>query len=107
MKQKLQIRYERNAMKDNNSGEKMEIDGQIDRTETHIPNDITLTLPETPTDDPLYGNSDDFISCDQLYQQLQKSQYLIIDIRHKADYDKSKIKSKRIINIPPSEIRKG
>ncbi|XP_072764207.1 uncharacterized protein [Anoplolepis gracilipes] len=108
LKQKLEIRYEHNSKNHKETVEKMEV--EIDgMTEDYAPNsDIGLKLPETPTDDPLYGNSDKFISCSQLYCLLQKCyKYLIIDIRQKSSYDKSKILSDRCINIPQSEIKKG
>ncbi|RLU18415.1 hypothetical protein DMN91_008772 [Ooceraea biroi] len=76
----------------------------------YTPNsDISLKLPETPTDDPLYGDSDNFISCNQLYSLLQNnnSRYLIIDIRQKAHYDGSKMTFDKCINIPQSEIEPG
>lgn len=86
----------------------VETDG-IEVSEIYAPNsDIGLKLPETPTDDPLYGDSDEFISCTQLYNLLRKSsRYLIIDTRQKINYDKSRILSDKCINIPQSEIKKG
>lgn len=90
--------------------EKMEIevDG-IEVTEVCAPSaDITLKLPETPTDDPLYGDSEEFISCDQLFALLKTdNRYLIIDIRQKDHYDSSKIYSDKCINIPQSQIELG
>lgn len=111
LKQKLEIRYERNSKKHNNTMEKMEVETDgIEVSEIYAPNsDIGLKLPETPTDDPLHGDSDEFISCNQLYYLLQKggsanSRYLIIDTRQKISYDKSRILSDKCINIPQSEI---
>jgi len=70
--------------------------------------DISLKLPETPTDDPLHDDSDKFITCNQLYCLSQKmNRYLIIDIRQKVHYDSSKISLDRCINIPQSEIKPG
>lgn len=112
LKQKLEIRYEHNSKKRNDTIEKMEVETDgIEVTEIYAPNsDIGLKLPETPTDDPLYGDSDKFISCNQLYYLLQKdSRYLIIDTREKINYDKSKIlfDNLKCINIPQSEIKTG
>ncbi|KAL6429093.1 hypothetical protein ACFW04_008107 [Cataglyphis niger] len=111
LKQKLEIRYERNSKKHNNTMEKMEVETDgIEVSEIYAPNsDIGLKLPETPTDDPLHGDNDEFISCNQLYYLLQKgglanSRYLIIDTRQKISYDKSRILSDKCINIPQSEI---
>lgn len=108
LKQKLEIRYERR--KRNDAVEKMEVDTDgVDTTKAYAPSsDISLKLPETPTDDPLYDDSDKFISCNQLYCLLQKtSRYLIIDIRQKVHYDNSRMLSDRCINIPQSEIQSG
>ncbi|KMQ96738.1 ubiquitin carboxyl-terminal hydrolase 8 [Lasius niger] len=82
---------------------------RVEVTEIYAPNsDIGLKLPETPTDDPLYGDSDAFISCNQLYNLLQKcNRYLIIDTRQKINYDKSRILSDNCINIPQCEIKPG
>lgn len=114
LKQKLEIRYEHNSKKHSNTIEKMEVETDgIEVTEIYAPNnDIGLKLPETPTDDPLYGDSDKFISCNQLYNLLQKcTRYLIIDTRQKINYDKSRIFSDKFqikcINIPQSEIKTG
>lgn len=106
--QKLEIRYEHNSKKHNNTVEKMEV--EMDKVDTlGSSTDIGLKLPETPTDDPLHGDSDKFISCNQLYNLVQKrdSRYLIIDIRDKVDYDNSRIISDKCINIPQSEIQPG
>lgn len=110
MKQKLEIRYELNSKKQNETLEAMEV-------ETNEPealnSDIGLKLPEIPTEDPLYINlcsdSDQFISCDQLYYLIHKIgvRYLIIDTRQKIHYDSSMISSDRGINIPQSEIKRG
>ncbi|XP_067203764.1 ubiquitin carboxyl-terminal hydrolase 8-like isoform X2 [Linepithema humile] len=109
--QKLEIRYERNSKKHLDTVEKMEVEmDKADTTETYASStDIGLKLPETPTDDPLYGDSDKFISCIQLYNLVQKrdSKYLIIDIREKVYYDNSRIISDKCINIPQSEIQPG
>ncbi|KAM0731384.1 Ubiquitin carboxyl-terminal hydrolase 8 [Formica fusca] len=110
LKQKLEIRYELNSKKRSNTVEKMEVETDgIEVSEIYAPNsDIGLKLPETPTDDPLYGDSDEFISCTQLYNLLRKSsRYLIIDTRQKINYDKSRILSDKCINIPQSEIKTG
>ncbi|CAL1681665.1 unnamed protein product [Lasius platythorax] len=110
LRQKLEIRYERSSKKHNDIVEKMEVEtDRVEVTEIYAPNsDIGLKLPETPTDDPLYGDSDAFISCNQLYNLLQKcNRYLIIDTRQKINYDKSRILSDNCINIPQCEIKPG
>jgi len=111
LRQKLEIRYKHNSRKRNDTVEKMEVDTDgIDASKAYTSSsDISLKLPETPTDDPLHDDSDKFISCNQLYCLLQKmsSRYLIIDIRQKVHYDGSKILSERCINIPQSEIKPG
>ncbi|XP_071577630.1 uncharacterized protein [Temnothorax nylanderi] len=87
MKQKLEVRYELESTKRNTS--------------------------EIPTEESLYirlcSDSDQFISCNQLFYLIRKrgARFLIIDTRPKADYESSKILSKRCINIPQSEIKKG
>lgn len=109
LRQKLEIRYERSKKSSLNDAEQMEVES-LEATETYTPSsDITLKLPETPTDDPLHGDNDTFISCDQLYHLLLKidSRYLIIDIRQKTHFDSSKISSDKCINIPQSEIKPG
>lgn len=110
MRQKLEVRYELNSKKQNNKVETME----VETNELEAPNsDIGLKLPEIPTEDPLYislcSDSDQFISCDQLYYLIQKVgvRYLIIDVRQKVHYESSMISSERCINIPQSEIKEG
>ncbi|XP_071553488.1 uncharacterized protein [Temnothorax nylanderi] len=110
MKQKLEVRYELNSKKQINTVEKME----VETNELDAPNsDIGLKLPEIPTEEPLYislcSDSDQFISCDQLYYLIQKIgvRFLIIDTRLKAHYESSMILSERCINISQSEIKKG
>lgn len=110
LKQKLQVRYELNSKKHNDTVETME----VETDESEAPNsDIGLKLPEIPTEDPLYislcSDSDKFISCDQLYYLIQKIgvRYLIIDTRQKIHYESSRILSDRCINIPQSEIKGG
>ncbi|XP_077270514.1 uncharacterized protein LOC143901807 [Temnothorax americanus] len=110
MKQKLEVRYELKSKIQNNTVEEME----VDTNELDAPNsDIGLKLPEIPTEEPLYislcNDSDQFISCDQLYYLIQKIgiRYLIIDTRPKAHYESSTILSDRCINIPQSEIKEG
>lgn len=111
LRQKLEIRYERGSRKHNDTVEKMEVDTDgADTTKAYAPSsDISLKLPETPTDDPLNDDSDKFISCIQLYCLLQKTggRYLIIDIRQKVHYDSSRMSSDKCINIPQSEIKAG
>lgn len=107
----MQLRYERSKKSSRkNIVEKMEveIDG-VAPTEAYTPSaDITLKLPETPTDDPLYGDSDKFISCDQLYSLLKiDNRYLVIDIRQNDYFESSKLLSDKYINIPQSEIQQG
>lgn len=108
VKQKLEVCYE--LKKQNNTVERME----VETNELEAPNsDIGLKLPEIPTEEPLYislcSDSDQFISCDQLYYLIQKIgvRYLIIDIRQKVHYESSRISSERCINIPQSEIKAG
>ncbi|XP_026824829.1 uncharacterized protein LOC113561805 isoform X4 [Ooceraea biroi] len=111
LRQKSEIRYEHSSRKHNDAVEKMEVDTDgVDTAKTYAPSsDVSLKLPETPTDDPLYGDSDNFISCNQLYSlsQTNNSRYLIIDVRQKAHYDGSKITFDKCINIPQSEIKPG
>ncbi|XP_028046252.2 ubiquitin carboxyl-terminal hydrolase 8 isoform X2 [Monomorium pharaonis] len=109
LKQKLEVRYELNSKKHNNViVEPMEVETNESDA---IPNsDIGLKLPEIPTEDISFGSdNDEFMSCDQLYNLIQKIRirYLIIDTRQKVHYESSKILSDRCINIPQSEIRKG
>lgn len=68
--------------------------------------DIPLTFPETPTDDPLNAEIEEFISCYQLFQIMQQvdGRFLIIDIRPQTDYETSKITTSRCINIPENKI---
>ncbi|XP_024893330.1 ubiquitin carboxyl-terminal hydrolase 8-like, partial [Temnothorax curvispinosus] len=113
MKQKLEVRYELKSMKQNNT-EKMVEKMEVDTNESDAPNsDIGLKLPEIPTEEPLYislcSDSDQFISCDQLYYLIQKIgiRYLIVDTRPKAHYESSMILSDRCINIPQDEIKEG
>lgn len=107
MKQKLQVRYELNSKKCDDKVELMEV--EID--ESKAPNsDIGLKLPEIPAEDiSLSSDSDNFISCDKLYNLIQKirTRYLIIDTRQKSHYENSRISSDRCINIPQSEIKNG
>ncbi|EFN76019.1 Ubiquitin carboxyl-terminal hydrolase 8 [Harpegnathos saltator] len=109
--QKLQLRYDhskKSSRKDIIEHMEIEVDG-TEATEAYTPStDITLKLPETPTDDPLYGDNDKFISCDQLYALLKvDSRCLVIDIRRKEHYGSSRILSDKCINIPQSEIELG
>ncbi|XP_032671756.1 ubiquitin carboxyl-terminal hydrolase 8-like isoform X2 [Odontomachus brunneus] len=111
LKEKLQLRYERSkksSRKDMVEQMEVETDG-VAATEAYTPStDITLKLPETPTDDPLYGDSDKFISCDQLYSLLKvEDRYLVIDIRQNDYFECSKLLSDKCINIPQSEIQHG
>lgn len=110
MKQKLEERYELNSKKQKETLDVME----VETNEPDAPNsDIGLKLPEIPTEDPLYislcSDSDQFISCDQLYYLIHKIgvRYLIIDTRQKIHYESSKISSDKCINIPQSEIKRG
>lgn len=110
MKQKLEVQYKLKSKKRNDTMEVME----VETNELEAPNsDIGLKLPEIPTEDPLYislcSDSNQFISCDQLYYLIQKIgiRYLIIDTRQKIHYESSMISSDRCINIPQSEIKRG
>lgn len=113
LREKLELCYERRSKESscNNTVEKMEIEtDSVETTKTHKLNtDISLKLPETPTDDPLNGDSDEFISCNQLYTLVLKadSRYLIIDTREKEHFDTSRILSNKCINIPQSDIKIG
>lgn len=110
MKQKLEMRYQLNSKKKNETPEVMEV-------ETNEPepsnSDIGFKLPEIPTEDPVYislcSDSEQLISCDQLYFLIHKIgvRYLIVDTRQKIHYDSSMISSDRCINIPQSEIKSG
>ncbi|XP_043268085.1 ubiquitin carboxyl-terminal hydrolase 8 isoform X2 [Venturia canescens] len=67
-----------------------------------------LNLPETPTDEPLAKESDDFTSCLQLFQILKSDlKFLLIDFRPRNDYNESRIKTDRCINIPADAITDG
>jgi len=107
LKQKLEVRYELNLKKCNDKLELME----VEMDESKVPNnDIGLKLPEIPAEDiSLSSDNDNFISCDKLYNLIQKirARYLIIDTRQKGHYENSRILSDRCINIPQSEIKKG
>lgn len=107
---KLQLRYDhsKKSCKDVVEQMEVEVDG-VEATEAYTPNaDITWKLPETPTDDPLYGDSDKFISCDQLFILFKTdNRHLIIDIRENDHFESSKILSDKCINIPQSEIELG
>ncbi|XP_063980011.1 ubiquitin carboxyl-terminal hydrolase 8-like [Diachasmimorpha longicaudata] len=71
--------------------------------------DDPLNLPEIPDDDPVSEKVvDDFISCTELFPIIQTGKrYLIIDTRSVDDYQRSRIKSDKCINIPNSEIAFG
>ncbi|XP_011065993.1 PREDICTED: ubiquitin carboxyl-terminal hydrolase 8-like isoform X3 [Acromyrmex echinatior] len=107
LKQKLEVRYDLNLKKCNDKLELME----VEMDESKMPNsDIGLKLPEIPAEDiSLSSDNDNFISCDKLYNLIQKirARYLIIDTRQKDHYENSRISSDRCINIPQSEIKKG
>ncbi|KYN02885.1 PREDICTED: ubiquitin carboxyl-terminal hydrolase 8-like [Cyphomyrmex costatus] len=107
LKQKLEVRYKLNSKKCNDKVELME----VEMDESKAPNsDIGLKLPEIPAEDiSLSSDSDNFISCDKLYNLIQKirARYLIIDTRQTAHYENSRISSDRCINIPQSEIKRG
>ncbi|XP_015112620.1 ubiquitin carboxyl-terminal hydrolase 8 [Diachasma alloeum] len=68
--------------------------------------DDPLNLPEIPDDDPVSEKVvDDFIPCTELFPIIQAGKrYLIIDIRSLEDYQRSRIKTDKCINIPSSEI---
>ncbi|XP_076376585.1 uncharacterized protein LOC117222149 isoform X2 [Megalopta genalis] len=71
--------------------------------------DGPIQLPETPTRDPLAGDNEEIINCEQLFQLVQDlyGRYLIIDIRSKSQYENSRIRSNKSVNIPASEIKIG
>lgn len=70
--------------------------------------DNILNLPETPTDEPLAKDSDDFTSCLQLFQLLKTgAKALIIDVRPQENYNESRIKTNRCINLPADVIKPG
>ncbi|KAG7197506.1 hypothetical protein KM043_007185 [Ampulex compressa] len=82
----------------------------MDENSTIGPMDISLKLPDTPTKDPAsIGGNEEFFTCDQLFQLLQRSddKHLIIDIRPSQDFEASRIVSNTCINIPASEIKHG
>lgn len=85
---------------------KIEADNVID---TSMKSGIgTLNLPETPTDEPLASETEEFISCLQLYQLMQQNnRWLIIDTRPEKDYRASRIKADRCISIPEEQIKPG
>lgn len=68
---------------------------------------LMLNLPETPTDEPVNGENNGFITSMQLHKLLSKPRFLIIDIRPADDYNNSRIVTEKIINIPASEIKNG
>ncbi|KAI4479124.1 hypothetical protein M0804_011263 [Polistes exclamans] len=83
----------------------------IDQMDLNIvpSNDIPLELPETPTDDPLNTETEEFISCNQLHKIMLKDdlRFLIIDVRLRNDYEMSQIDTPKCINIPENEIIVG
>lgn len=112
LNKRLEARYKRYSkqkmMEKNDCTEDMdlEIDMQA-RIDSAV--DGPIKLPETPTKDPLTGDNEEIISCDRLFQLLQTvdSRHLIIDIRPRQDYQRSRILSDKCINIPNSEIKLG
>ncbi|XP_076644083.1 uncharacterized protein LOC143354148 [Halictus rubicundus] len=113
LNRRLDSRYKQQAKArmtgKNNSLEKMEIDNDaiIDSFMSSI--DGPIELPETPTRDPLAGDNEEIINCEQLFQLVQDiyGRYLIIDIRSKSQFDSSRIRSNKYINIPSAEIKTG
>ncbi|XP_054015597.1 ubiquitin carboxyl-terminal hydrolase 8-like isoform X1 [Hylaeus anthracinus] len=91
------------------SVEKMDVDDEVSNDSYMALVDGPINLPETPTRDPLVGDNEEIINCNQLYQLVQDvyNRYLIIDIRSKTEYTNSRILSYKCMNIPSSEIKPG
>lgn len=87
----------------------MDVDNEIVVDSPMSAVDGPLKLPETPTRDPLVGDNEEIINCDQLFQLMQKNdgRYLIIDIRPKSQYEVSRIMSDKSVNIPNTIIKRG
>ncbi|KAK2579898.1 hypothetical protein KPH14_007578 [Odynerus spinipes] len=111
LSEKLEAQYNQNLKKTvldtRNSIDQMDLDILPPTNEKcKIFSDVPLTFPETPTDDPLNTEIEEFISCNQLYQIMQHEdgRFLVIDIRPQSDYEVSKINTSRCINIPENKI---
>ncbi|XP_024943568.1 ubiquitin carboxyl-terminal hydrolase 8 isoform X2 [Cephus cinctus] len=97
------------AISDTISDMQLDIEPLSEKDINALGKDLILSFPETPTEDPLTGDSDETITCVQLYQLMQKleNRILLIDIRGAEDFQSSQINSNRIINIPASQIKLG
>lgn len=113
LERRLDTRYKQllkeNLLEKNGSREKMDVDTEpvIDSYMSSV--DGPIKLPETPTRDPMVGDNEEIINCDQLFQLIQKAdnRYLIIDTRSKSQFEVSRILFDNCINIPSSEIIPG
>lgn len=87
----------------------MDIDNDVGIDSYMSPVDGPINLPETPTRDPLVGDNEEIMNCDQLFPLIQDiyGRYLIIDIRSKSQFEISRLSSTKCINIPSSEIKPG
>ena len=112
LNRRLDARYKQlkdKLLEKSGSVEKMDIDNDagIDTYMSSV--DGPIKLPETPTRDPLVGDNEEIINCDQLFQLIQNAdgRYLIIDIRPKSQFEASRMLCDKCINIPSSEIKCG
>ncbi|XP_029038135.1 ubiquitin carboxyl-terminal hydrolase 8-like isoform X1 [Osmia bicornis bicornis] len=109
--ERLNARYKQIKQKSEKSSsiEKMDIDNETGIDSPMSTVDGPLKLPETPTRDPLVGDNEEIINCDQLFQLMHKDdgRYLIIDIRPKSQYEVSRIMSDKSVNIPNTIIKPG
>ncbi|XP_043250566.1 ubiquitin carboxyl-terminal hydrolase 8-like [Colletes gigas] len=113
LKHRLDSRYnqqlKQRKLDKSKSAEKMDIDNEPIVDSYMSPVDGPINLPETPTRDPLVGDNEEIINCDQLFPLVQDiyGRYLIIDIRAKSEFENSRISSTKCVNIPRSEIKSG
>ncbi|XP_035723560.1 ubiquitin carboxyl-terminal hydrolase 8-like [Vespa mandarinia] len=114
LSEKLEAKYSQNLKKTildgKGSVDQMDLDILPSTNEKcKVFSDVTLKFPETPTDDPLNTEIEEFIPCNQLYQIMRKEdlRFLIIDIRPQSDYKMSQINTCKCINIPEDEISEG
>ncbi|XP_076169965.1 ubiquitin carboxyl-terminal hydrolase 8 isoform X1 [Ptiloglossa arizonensis] len=110
--QRLNTRYKhqsKQVLEKSSSLEKMDIDNDVGIDSYMSPVDGPINLPETPTRDPLVGDNEEIMNCDQLFPLIQDiyGRYLIIDIRSKSQFEISRLSSTKCINIPSSEIKPG
>ncbi|XP_015429538.1 PREDICTED: ubiquitin carboxyl-terminal hydrolase 8 [Dufourea novaeangliae] len=113
LNERLDKRYKQNRKEKllgkNNSVDKMDIDNVTETDSYMTPIDEPIKLPETPTRDPLVGDNEEIINCNQLFPLVQDiyGRYLIIDIRPKSQFESSKILCNHCVNIPSSKIKLG